>query len=100
MEFIQLTSFGCTIDAGSSNQIQEILQSKSKLFALIKVDDGLNLGAVRIRLRFLLASKNTGNSRGATQLSAFQPTIYPKAMHKEKWRMLMSQISPLHGRLL
>lgn len=56
MELIQLVSFGCGIDAITSDEIKDILQKNHKLYTQIKIDEVDNLGAVKIRCRSLLAA--------------------------------------------
>jgi predicted nucleotide-binding protein (sugar kinase/HSP70/actin superfamily) len=53
-ELVQLVSFGCGIDAITSDEIQEILERGSKLYTQIKIDEINNLGAARIRVRSML----------------------------------------------
>ena len=55
LELVHLVSFGCGVDAVTSEQVQEILKAHGKTYMLIKIDEGTNLGAVRIRLRSLKA---------------------------------------------
>ena len=56
LELVQLNSFGCGVDAVTTDQVEEILSSYEKMYTLIKIDEVNNLGAVRIRIRSLLAS--------------------------------------------
>lgn len=56
LELVQLNSFGCGVDAVTTDQVEEILSSYNKMYTLIKIDEVNNLGAVRIRIRSLLAS--------------------------------------------
>ncbi len=56
MELIQLVSFGCGIDAITSDELKDILQSQNKLYTQIKIDEIDNLGAIKIRCRSLLAA--------------------------------------------
>ena len=56
MELIHLVSFGCGIDAITSDEIKAILQSNKKLYTQIKIDEVDNLGAIKIRCRSLLAA--------------------------------------------
>ena len=56
LELVQLNSFGCGVDAVTTDQVEEILSSFDKMYTLIKIDEVNNLGAVRIRIRSLLAS--------------------------------------------
>ena len=56
MELIQLVSFGCGIDAITTDEVRSILESAGKLYTQLKIDEISNLGAVRIRLRSLLGA--------------------------------------------
>lgn len=53
---IQLNSFGCGLDAVTTDQVSEILEASGKLYTLLKIDEVANLGAVRIRIRSLLSA--------------------------------------------
>ena len=53
MQLVQLVSFGCGIDAVTSDEVRSILESKGKLYTQLKIDEINNLGAVKIRLRSL-----------------------------------------------
>ncbi len=55
MELVQLVSFGCGLDAVTSDELREILHRYNKLYTQIKIDEISNLGAVKIRLRSLIA---------------------------------------------
>ena len=56
MNLVQLVSFGCGVDAITTDEVREILESKDKIYTQIKIDEITNLGAVRIRLRSLFAA--------------------------------------------
>lgn len=56
LEMIQLNSFGCGLDAVTTDQVSEILEASGKLYTLLKIDEVTNLGAVRIRIRSLLSA--------------------------------------------
>ena len=56
LELVQLTSFGCGLDAVTSDQVQEILETSGKLYTLLKIDEVSNLGAARIRMRSLVVA--------------------------------------------
>ncbi len=56
MDLVQLVSFGCGVDAITSDETREILQVGGKLYTQLKIDEITNLGAVRIRLRSLFAA--------------------------------------------
>ena len=56
MDLVQLVSFGCGVDAITTDEVREILEASGKIYTQIKIDEITNLGAVRIRLRSLLAA--------------------------------------------
>ncbi len=56
MDLVQLVSFGCGVDAITTDETQSILQAGGKLYTQLKIDEITNLGAVRIRLRSLFAA--------------------------------------------
>ena len=56
MQLVQLVSFGCGIDAITSDETRMILENGGKLYTQLKIDEISNLGAVRIRLRSLMAA--------------------------------------------
>ena len=56
LDLIQLNSFGCGLDALTTDQVQEILESAGKIYTVLKIDEVSNLGAARIRVRSLLAA--------------------------------------------
>ncbi len=103
LEFVQLTSFGCGLDAVTADQAEEILLAKGRLYTLVKIDEGSNLGAVRIRLRSLMAAKLERAQQG---LHPEQPELAksPRVPFTEQMRrdytILAPQMSPIHFRLL
>ena len=62
-ELIQLISFGCGTDAITSDEVRDIMESAGRLYTPIKIDDISNLGAVRIRLRSMLAACESREGR-------------------------------------
>ena len=102
MELVQLTSFGCGLDAVTADQVDEIMKSKSRMYTLIKIDEGSNLGAVRIRIRSLIAAVRA-RERNRTKLTvksaAFKRQVFTKEM-KYKHTILAPQMSPIHFRLV
>lgn len=56
LDLIQLNSFGCGLDALTTDQVQEILEASGKVYTVLKIDEVSNLGAARIRVRSLLAA--------------------------------------------
>jgi len=62
MQLVQLVSFGCGTDAITTDELRDILESGGKLYTQLKIDDISNLGAVRIRLRSLIAADAARNA--------------------------------------
>ena len=56
MQLVQLVSFGCGIDAITTDEVRAILERGGKLYTQLKIDEINNLGAVKIRIRSLLAA--------------------------------------------
>ena len=56
MQLVQLVSFGCGVDAVTTDEVRAILERNNKLYTQIKIDEITNLGAVRIRLRSLIGA--------------------------------------------
>jgi predicted CoA-substrate-specific enzyme activase len=63
MHVVQLVSFGCGLDAVTSDEIRSILKQKERIYTQIKIDEITNLGAVRIRIRSLLAALEERESK-------------------------------------
>lgn len=102
LELVQLTSFGCGLDAVTSDQVEEILSAKGRMYTLIKIDEGSNLGAVRIRIRSLIAAVNErsrNKKKPVIKSAAFQKQIFTKEM-KATHTIIAPQMSPIHFRLL
>ena len=103
LELIQLNSFGCGLDAVTTDQVSEILEKSNKLYTLLKIDEVNNLGAVRIRIRSLLAAmdmrreKEIFSKPGALN---YQRAEFTKQMYKEGYTILAPQMSPIHFDLL
>ena len=102
LELIQLNSFGCGVDAVTTDQIEEILSSYDKMYTLIKIDEVNNLGAVRIRIRSLLASMNkriAKKEQKPTGNYEINKKIFTKKMRKN-YTILCPQMAPIHFELL
>jgi len=102
LELVQLTSFGCGLDAVTADQVDEILRAKSRMYTLIKIDEGSNLGAVRIRIRSLIAAvkaRERNHRRLSVKSSAYRRQVFTREM---RWShtILAPQMSPIHFRIL
>lgn len=106
LELVQLNSFGCGLDAITSDQVQEILEEGNKLYTLIKIDEVNNLGAARIRIRSLIAAIREQEKRGVGRLLAAPRSFF--AQHwprftremRRTYTILAPQMSPIHFRFL
>ena len=101
LELIQLNSFGCGVDAVTTDQVEEILTSFNKMYTLIKIDEVNNLGAVKIRIRSLLASMNKRlkDKEKAKGNYDIKKKIFTKDMRKD-YTILIPQMIPIHFDLL
>ncbi|HZK19389.1 MAG TPA: acyl-CoA dehydratase activase-related protein [Treponemataceae bacterium] len=102
LELVQLTSFGCGLDAVTAEQVEEIMESKGKMFTLIKIDEISNLGAIRIRIRSLIAAVKERSKKYQKPVkisAAYQRQVFTKEM-KKKHTILAPQMSPIHFRLV
>lgn len=103
LELVQLNSFGCGVDAVTTDQVEEILTSFGKMYTLIKIDEINNLGAVRIRIRSLLASMNKRLKNKELQKGNGDYEIHKKIFTKDMkddYTILIPQMAPVHFELL
>lgn len=102
LELVQLTSFGCGLDAVTADQVDEIMRSKGRMYTLIKIDEGSNLGAVRIRIRSLIAAVRAherNHTRPQIKTAAYKRQVFTKEM-KHTHTIIGPQMSPIHFRIL
>lgn len=98
VELIQLNSFGCGLDAVTTDQVEEILRGHNKLYTVLKIDEGSNLGAARIRVRSLKAAMEEREKNGIkpdVKGKQFERKIFTKEMKKD-YTILVPQMSPIH----
>jgi len=103
LELVQLNSFGCGLDAVTTDQVCEILENSNKLYTVLKIDEVNNLGAARIRIRSLLAAMDMRRSKGITSEPwpvLYERTEYTKAMWDAGYTILAPQMSPIHFDIL
>jgi predicted nucleotide-binding protein (sugar kinase/HSP70/actin superfamily) len=102
IELVQLNSFGCGLDAVTTDQVQEILDRNSKTYTTLKIDEGNNLGAARIRLRSLKAAISERDKNGF-QLkrvdNQYKKIQFTKEMRK-KHTIIAPEMSPIHFQFL
>ena len=97
LELVQLNSFGCGVDAVTTDQVEEILASFGKMYTLIKIDEVNNLGAIRIRIRSLIASMNKRSKIQPKCIGKYeiQKVEFTKEMKKD-YTILVPQMAPIH----
>ena len=98
VELVQLNSFGCGVDAVTTDEVMELLESANKLYTLIKIDEGNNLGAIKIRIRSLKAAMEEREKNGVLPTGGHKPfnrKIFTKEMKKD-YTILVPQMSPIH----
>ena len=103
LELIQLNSFGCGLDAVTTDQVSEILENSNKLYTLLKIDEVNNLGAVRIRIRSLLSAmkiREEQNIKAIPQVMPYEKSVYTRQMQQEKYTIIAPQMSPIHFGIL
>lgn len=104
LELVQLNSFGCGLDAVVTDQTQEILKAYGKIYTLLKIDEINNTGAIRIRLRSLVAAvaerkkrRVLGDIADVVKQRAveYKRVVFEKFMKKD-FTILSPQMSPIH----
>jgi len=102
LELIQLNSFGCGLDAVTTDQVQEILHQYNKLYTTIKIDEINNLGAARIRVRSLIAAikeRQLKHVKIEKVEGDFSRPEFTKEM-KKNHTILIPQMAPIHFQFL
>lgn len=102
LDLIQLNSFGCGLDAVTTDQVQEILSDSGKIYTCLKIDEVNNLGAARIRVRSLIAAIRTREKqkeKRTIQPSSIEKVSFTKEMRKN-YTILCPQMSPIHFSIL
>ena len=103
LELVQLNSFGCGLDAVTTDQVAEILEGSNKLYTLLKIDEVSNLGAARIRIRSLIAAMNMRREQHILPKSgevAYHRTEFTEEMYHAGYTILAPQMSPIHFDIL
>ncbi|MDR1000292.1 MAG: 2-hydroxyacyl-CoA dehydratase [Clostridiales bacterium] len=102
LELVQLNSFGCGLDAVTTDEVHEILAGAGKVYTLIKIDEINNLGAARIRIRSLFAALRDRKSKGKKAYipAERQPRRVFTADMRKRHTLLCPQMSPIHFDLL
>ncbi|MBO6300128.1 MAG: 2-hydroxyacyl-CoA dehydratase [Lachnospiraceae bacterium] len=99
LDLIQLNSFGCGLDAVTTDQVNDILSGSDKIYTCLKIDEVNNLGAARIRIRSLLAAlevKERKKEQRTVRPTNFDRVIFTEEMKNKGYTILVPQMSPLH----
>ena len=102
LDLIQLNSFGCGLDAVTTDQVNDILSGSDKIYTCLKIDEVNNLGAARIRIRSLLSAikvREQKNKQRIIRSSAINKVAFTEEMRKE-YTILCPQMSPIHFEIM
>ena len=102
LDLVQLNSFGCGLDAVTTDQVSDILTRSGKIYTVLKIDEVNNLGAARIRIRSLISALRVREERRYTRnivSSSYNRVIFTKDM-KKNYTLLCPQMSPIHFELI
>ena len=102
LDLIQLNSFGCGLDAVTTDQVNDILSGSDKIYTCLKIDEVNNLGAARIRIRSLLSAirvREQKHKKRTIRSSAIHKVAFTEEMRKN-YTILCPQMSPIHFDIL
>ena len=102
LDLIQLNSFGCGLDAVTTDQVNDILSDSDKIYTCLKIDEVNNLGAARIRVRSLLSAikvREKLHKQRTIRSSAIVKVPFTEEMRKD-YTIICPQMSPIHFELL
>ncbi len=102
LDLIQLNSFGCGIDAVTTDQVNDILAGSDKIYTCLKIDEVNNLGSARIRVRSLIAAiriRDAKDTKRNIRSTAIKKVPFTVEMRKN-YTILCPQMSPIHFDLL
>ena len=102
IDLVQLNSFGCGLDAVTTDQVNDILSGSDKIYTCLKIDEVNNLGSARIRIRSLLAAirvRKQQNKDRTIRSSKLDRVLFTEDMRKN-YTILCPQMSPIHFDLL
>ena len=102
LDLIQLNSFGCGLDAVTTDQVNDILSGSDKIYTCLKIDEVNNLGAARIRIRSLLSAikvREKRNKQRTLRTEAIYKVPFTEEM-RNQYTILCPQMSPIHFEIL
>ena len=103
LDMIQLNSFGCGLDAVTTDCVNDILTNSGKIYTCLKIDEVNNLGAARIRIRSLLSAIRVKEKKQEVRTikpSNYERVVFTEQMFKDKYTIICPQMSPIHFDLL
>ncbi len=98
LDLIQLNSFGCGLDAVTTDQVNDILSGSDKIYTCLKIDEVNNLGAARIRVRSLLSAikvREKMHKQRTLHPSSIEKVTFTEEMRKN-YTIICPQMSPIH----
>ena len=98
LELVQLNSFGCGLDAITTDQVSEILADKADVYTMLKIDEVSNLGAAKIRLRSLKAAVEERERNKQRGIAAVMPNKQDSASNKQGEFRKTGSEAPTPGR--
>lgn len=102
LDLVQLNSFGCGLDAVTTDSVSDILTNSGKIYTVLKIDEVNNLGAARIRIRSLLSAIRVREQKKIQRKvvsAAYERVVFTEQMRKE-YTILCPQMSPIHFDLI
>ena len=102
LDLIQLNSFGCGLDAVTTDAVNDILSNSGKIYTCLKIDEVNNLGAARIRIRSLIAAIRVRQEKGTKRTvvpANINRVVFTEEMRKT-YTILCPQMSPIHFGLI
>lgn len=102
LDLIQLNSFGCGLDAVTTDQVNDILSGSGKIYTCLKIDEVNNLGAARIRIRSLLSAikvREKSPKERELHSSAVEKVPFTEEMRKN-YTIICPQMSPIHFEIM
>ena len=105
LQLVQLNSFGCGLDAVTTDQVQDILEANGKIYTLLKIDEVSNLGAVKIRIRSLIQALSQQNKedihlRKREDKISYENHEFTKEMKDQGYTILAPQMAREHFQIL
>ncbi|MBO4235758.1 MAG: 2-hydroxyacyl-CoA dehydratase [Firmicutes bacterium] len=99
VELVQLNSFGCGLDAVTTDQVEEICNSHNKMYTVLKIDEVSNLGAIKIRIRSLKAAmeeREKNKIELIKESGGYEREFFTEEMRDKGYTILIPQMSPIH----